>query len=63
MLLVTHDVDEAVALADRVLVLEEGRISHQSQIDAPRSRDRTATELTRLRTRLLAESGVDEEGT
>ena len=63
ILLVTHDVDEALALADRVLVLDEGRISHQSQIDAPRPRDRTATELTRLRTRLLAELGVDEEGT
>jgi sulfonate transport system ATP-binding protein len=63
ILLVTHDVDEALALADRVLVLDEGRISHQSQIDAPRPRDRTAAELTRLRTRLLAELGVDEEGT
>ena len=28
MLLVTHDVDEAVALADRVLVLEDGRVVH-----------------------------------
>jgi len=63
ILLVTHDVDEALALADRVLVLADGRISHQCQIDAPRPRDRTATELTRLRTRLLAELGALEEGT
>ncbi len=62
ILLVTHDVDEALALADRVLVLADGRISHQSHIDTPRPRDRTAPELTRLRTRLLAELGVDEEG-
>lgn len=62
ILLVTHDVDEALALADRVLVLADGRISHQSEINAPRPRDRTATELTRLRSRLLAELGVDEEG-
>ena len=62
ILLVTHDVDEALALADRVLVLADGRISYQCQVDAPRPRDRTAPELTRLRTRLLAELGVLEEG-
>ena len=27
-MLVTHDVAEAVALADRVLVIEDGRIAH-----------------------------------
>jgi sulfonate transport system ATP-binding protein len=36
VLLVTHDVDEAVALADRVLVLEEGRVLHTLAIDDPR---------------------------
>ncbi|OBH00476.1 MULTISPECIES: ABC transporter ATP-binding protein [unclassified Mycobacterium] len=36
VLLVTHDVDEAVALADRVLVLEEGRVVHTLAIDEPR---------------------------
>lgn len=36
VLLITHDVDEAVALADRVLVLEEGRIIHALVIDEPR---------------------------
>ncbi len=36
VLLVTHDVDEAVALADRVLVLEEGRLIHTLTIDDPR---------------------------
>jgi sulfonate transport system ATP-binding protein len=61
--LVTHDVDEALALADRVLVLADGRISHHAAVDAPRPRDRTTPELTRLRTRLLAELGVGEEGT
>ena len=33
VLLVTHDVDEAVALADRVLVLDEGRVIHTLVID------------------------------
>ncbi|WNG85490.1 ABC transporter ATP-binding protein [Mycobacterium sp. ITM-2016-00317] len=36
VLLVTHDVDEAVALADRVLVLEDGRIVHTLEIPDPR---------------------------
>ncbi|UBU18577.1 ABC transporter ATP-binding protein [Nonomuraea gerenzanensis] len=33
VLLVTHDVDEAVALADRVLVLEHGRIAAELRLD------------------------------
>ena len=37
ILLVTHDVDEALALADRVLVLDDGRISHQAR-STPRVR-------------------------
>jgi sulfonate transport system ATP-binding protein len=36
VLLVTHDVDEAVALADRVLVLEEGAVVHTLRIADPR---------------------------
>jgi sulfonate transport system ATP-binding protein len=36
VLLVTHDVDEAISLADRVLVLEAGRLIHTLGIDDPR---------------------------
>jgi sulfonate transport system ATP-binding protein len=36
VLLVTHDVDEAVASADRVLVLEAGRVVHTLTINEPR---------------------------
>jgi len=36
VLLVTHDVDEAVALADRVVVLEDGEVIHSLDIDDPR---------------------------
>ncbi|BAX94323.1 ABC transporter ATP-binding protein [Mycobacterium shigaense] len=36
VLLVTHDVEEATALADRVLVLEAGRIAHTVAIENPR---------------------------
>lgn len=38
--LVTHDVGEAVALADRVIVIEDGRIALDQQIDLPRPRER-----------------------
>jgi sulfonate transport system ATP-binding protein len=39
--LVTHDVEEAVTLADRVIVLENGRISLERavQLSRPRLRD------------------------
>jgi sulfonate transport system ATP-binding protein len=36
-LLITHDVAEAVALADRVLVLRDGAIAEDLLIDAPRA--------------------------
>jgi sulfonate transport system ATP-binding protein len=36
VLLVTHDVEEAVELADKVLVLEGGRVAHTIEIDDPR---------------------------
>ena len=39
-LLVTHDVAEAVALADRVVMIEDGRIILDQQIDLPRPRAR-----------------------
>ena len=62
VLLVTHDVDEALALADRVLVLTSGRISHSCQVSASRPRNRNQTALAELRIRLLTELGVDTEG-
>ena len=58
VLLVTHDVDEAIALADRVLVLADGRIAYSGQITLPRPRDRDHRELSALRNRLLGELGV-----
>jgi len=38
--LVTHDVAEAVALADRVIVIEDGHVSQDLRIDLPRPRAR-----------------------
>lgn len=58
VLLVTHDVDEAVLLADRVLVMDEGRISYDTQVPLDRPRDVGDPGFAALRTRLLAELGV-----
>jgi sulfonate transport system ATP-binding protein len=60
VLLVTHDVDEAVLLADRVLVLTEGRISLDVPVDVPAPRRRGDDRFVALRTRLLTELGVEE---
>ena len=62
VLLVTHDVDEALVLADRVLVLASGRITFSGQVEVPRPRDRDNPGLAVLRHRLLTELGVDTEG-
>jgi sulfonate transport system ATP-binding protein len=62
VLLVTHDVDEAIALADRVIVLDGGRISFDGRVRAPRPRDRDQPALVALRRRLLSELGVSLEG-
>jgi sulfonate transport system ATP-binding protein len=37
-MMVTHDVDEAVALADRILVLDGGRIAAQERIGSAAAR-------------------------
>jgi sulfonate transport system ATP-binding protein len=55
VLLVTHDVDEAILLADRVLVLVDGTISVNMPVDFDRPRDRARAEFGTLRSRLLAE--------
>ena len=52
-LLVTHDVAEAVLLADRVLLLEEGRIAASFEVDLQRPRRRDDAELARITARVL----------
>ncbi|WP_063693995.1 ATP-binding cassette domain-containing protein [Bradyrhizobium stylosanthis] len=53
-ILVTHDVAEAVALADRVLVIEEGRIAHDVVVNAGRPRERGSAELASLEASILS---------
>ncbi|HXP56456.1 MAG TPA: sulfonate ABC transporter ATP-binding protein, partial [Streptosporangiaceae bacterium] len=53
-----HDVDEALALADRVLVLSDGKIALSARIPLDRPRDRDHPDQVALRIRLLRELGV-----
>ncbi|MER9306744.1 ATP-binding cassette domain-containing protein [Mesorhizobium sp. M0496] len=51
--LVTHDVAEAVALADRVVVISEGRIALDLDVPVERPRRRGSVELARLEGKIL----------
>ncbi len=54
-ILVTHDVSEAVALADRVLVIEEGRVARDINVGLARPRQRGSAELAALEGSILDE--------
>ena len=53
-LLVTHDVQEAVALADRVVLIEDGAITLDCRVDLPRPRSRGNPQFAELEERILA---------
>ena len=59
-LLVTHDVDEALLLADRVVVLHDGRLTYDVMVSAERRR--SAPSFAEQRAELLNALGVDEDG-
>lgn len=52
-IMVTHDVAEAVTLADRVVIIEEGEVSLDLQVDLPRPRERGSPEVAALEGRIL----------
>lgn len=54
VLLVTHDVPEAVQLADRVIVLEHGGVGLDLAVDLARPRELAAPEVAAVETRVLA---------
>ncbi|TLX56529.1 aliphatic sulfonates ABC transporter ATP-binding protein [Stutzerimonas nosocomialis] len=63
VLLVTHDVAEAVAVADRVILIEDGRIGLDLAVDLPRPRHRGSARLAALEAevldRVLAQPGAE----
>ncbi|SAL47522.1 ABC transporter ATP-binding protein [Caballeronia humi] len=60
VVLVTHDIDEAILLSDRIVVLSQGEISADIAVDLPRPRSRGDEAAVALRTRLLAALGVGQ---
>ncbi len=62
VLLVTHDVDEAISLADRILVLDEGRLIEDLRVDLPAPRDHGDPRFASIRTQLLSRLGVETPG-
>lgn len=59
VILVTHDVDEALLLADRVVVLQHGKIAQDHEIDLPHPRRPNHPRFMQLRAHLLRSFGVE----
>jgi ABC-type nitrate/sulfonate/bicarbonate transport system ATPase subunit len=55
MLLVTHDIDEAIYMSDRILIMTSrpGRIDRSISVDIQHPRDRSSTQFLRLRSEIL----------
>ena len=60
VLLVTHDVEEAVLLADRVIVLDEGRLGLEVRVDLPQPRSPRDASFQVHREQLLAALGATD---
>jgi len=61
VLLVTHDVDEAIALANIALIMRRGRIVSRYAISAEANGHRAHPEAVALRETLLGELGVEAD--
>ena len=55
MLLVTHDIDEAIYMSNRIVLMSPrpGRVDRIIEVDLPRPRQRNSAEFFELRTRIL----------
>ena len=55
MILVSHDIDEAIYMSDRILIMtpRPGRIDRTIQVNLARPRDRSSPEVLRLRSEIL----------
>jgi len=60
VVLVTHDVEEAILLADRIAVLDRGVIADLLEVDMPRPRSRRDERFELLRVRILEDLGVSD---
>ena len=58
MLLVTHDIDEAIALADRILVMSNGRIGDTHPVDLSPAEREVGVAREQLRAALLVDLGL-----
>ncbi|WP_251551491.1 ABC transporter ATP-binding protein [Neobacillus muris] len=54
-ILVTHDVEEAVMLSDRIIVLKDGKVALDQVIDLPRPRNRTNPSFNKHADEILAQ--------
>ena len=59
VILVTHDVDESLLLADRILVLKDGKIAQDHALDLPHTRRPDHPAFMQLRSTLLGSLGVE----
>jgi sulfonate transport system ATP-binding protein len=61
VLFVTHDVEEALLLADRVLVLADGHFVHDEPVTFPSPRRRADVDFQTMRERVMKVLGVEDE--
>jgi ABC-type nitrate/sulfonate/bicarbonate transport system ATPase subunit len=60
VLMVTHDVEEAILLADRIAVLDRGVVADLIDVDMSRPRSRRDDRFESLRIRILDDLGVSD---
>jgi sulfonate transport system ATP-binding protein len=65
MILVTHDIDEAIYLGDRVIVMSErpGTIKRDIPVNLPRPRNRSDYDFVQVRKQIYSEFFGSEERT
>jgi sulfonate transport system ATP-binding protein len=63
MILVTHDIDEAIYLADRIVIMSPrpGTIKQVFRVEMPRPRDRTGNQVAELRKSIYREFFTKED--
>ncbi|KLK91699.1 sulfonate ABC transporter ATP-binding protein [Microvirga vignae] len=61
VLFVTHDVDEAIRLAQRILILDQGRFTVDLEVNLPSDRGERELRVAQLRAQLLTSLGVTEK--